>query len=333
MKIQVNDWSRLQPKTEQNQNMKSVIQFATEAEMAEARRLFPLTKPRTKLAFDDLVLRPEYQSRKFTFAKGQTCIRILPQLAGADGWMHGIHVLAHPNGQHTHPKSLKPKAKSVFDTAYGWLRANKPDLLFNKNNRDGFRLLPSPMAIAFILVEIDGEMQAKLFVGSAYNGEKSGGNSGVGHQLFKVASELRQPSGHDAAHTEHGVQIIVDKSTPHGSKYPNYKMTRGTMEVPISRYIERMSDSEIDALCPLHEVLRRVEPEEEWELLAGVIGVELRDEIRNSTAKPKFTSSPKPEPVPLATDEPAPIEPSTVSDELPIADDTPVDNSDDEWRW
>lgn len=312
--------------------MKSVIQFATEAEMAEARRLFPVTKPRTKPAFDDLVLRPEYQSRKFTFTKGQTCIRILPAVKGGSSWHHEIEILSHSHGQHTHPKSLKPKAKSVFDTAYGWLRANKPDLLFNKNNRDGFRLLPSPMAVCWILVEVDGEIQAKLFIGSAYNGEKSGGNCGVAHQLIKVAGERSQPGGHDAAHTEHGVQIIVDKSTPHGSKYPNYKMTRGAMEVPVSRYIERMSDSEIEALCPLHEVLRRVEPEEEWELLAGVIGVELRDEIRNATAKPQPTSSAKPEPTSLAVNESTPDQSSPNSEE-PSKDEEPSNTTNDSWRW
>jgi hypothetical protein len=245
--------------------------------------------------------------------------------------MHGIHVLAHPNGQHTHPngqhthpKSLKPKGKSVFDAAYGWLRSNKPDLLFSKG--EGYRLLSSPMAICWILVEIEGEMQARLFVGSAYDGGKAGGNCGVSHQLFKVASELRQPGDHDAAHAEYGVQIIVEKSTPHGSKYPNYKMTRNEMEVPISRYIEQMKDSEIDALCPLHEVLRRMEPDEEWELLAKVVGEELRNEIRNSTAKPQ--SPPSPQPVSHALDEPSPV-----SDDKSNTDKEPSNTSDDSWRW
>ena len=62
---------------------------------------------------------------------------------------HGIHVLTHPNGQHVHPKSLIPKNKGncVFETAYGWLRANKPDTLYSKANRKGFRSLPSLVAI------------------------------------------------------------------------------------------------------------------------------------------------------------------------------------------
>jgi hypothetical protein len=308
--------------------MKSVVKFASKEEMEAARRLHPVTKPQSKPVYDDLVIRPEYQSRKFTFGGGQTCIRILPQLAGSDGWMHGIHVLNHPNGQHVHPKSLKPKGKSVFDTAYGWLRANKPDALYCKTSPDGYRLLPSSMAICWVLVEIEGEMQAKLFCGSAYDGGTTGGNCGVAHQLFKAASELGQPGGHDAAHAEHGVQIIVEKSTPHGSKYPNYQMTRAGAEAPISRYLERMGETEIEAICPLHEVLRRVEPDEEWELVAKVIGEELRDEIRNSTAKPQPPSSAKPEPVSLATDEPSPV-----SEVLPTADDEPSETSDDPWIW
>lgn len=313
--------------------MKSVIEFASSTEMEAARRLFPVSKPQPKHAYDDLILRKEYQSRKFTFGNGQTCIRILPQLAGSDGWMHGIHVLTHPNGQHVHAKSLKPmgnkKGKSAFDTAYGWLRTHKPDLLFNKSNRNGYRLLPSSMAICWILAEIDGKMQAKLFCGSAYDGGTTGGNCGVAHQLYKVASELGQPGGHDAAHAEHGVQIIVEKSTPHGSKYPTYKMTRGGVEAPISRYLERMDETEIDAICPLDEVLRRVEPDEEWELLAKVVGDELRDEIRNSTtAKPQPLSSPASQPVSDVTDEPLPV-----SEVLPTVDDAPLDTGDDSWPW
>ena len=319
--------------------MKTVIEFATSAEMEAARRLYPVTKPRTKPAYDDLTLRPEFQSRKFTFTKGQTCIRILPQLAGSDSWMHGIRVLTHPNGQHVHPKSLTAKNKGnykgncVFETAYGWLRANKPDTLYSTANRQGFRLLPSAAAICWLLVEIDGKMQARLFVGSAYDGGATGENCGIAHQLYKVASELSMPGGHDAAHTEHGSQIIVEKTTAHASKYPTYKMTRASVEAPISRYLERMDETEIGAICALQEVLRRVEPEEEWELVAKVIGEELRDEIRNATAKPQPPSPAKPEPVLLAPNESSPDEPSLVAEVLPAMNAVPLETSDDEWRW
>jgi hypothetical protein len=321
--------------------MKTVIAFASPEEMEAARRLHPVTKPQSKPAYDDLILRPEYQPRKFTFPQGQTCIRILPALAGTTGWMHEIEVLTHPNGQHLHPKSFKAtgmaKGKSVFDICYSWLRANMPDTLNSKANR-GFRLLPSKMAICWLLVEIEGSMQARLFYGSAYDGGPAGGNCGVAHQLYKVASKLSQPGGHDATHTEHGSQIIVEKTTDHGAKYPTYNMTRASVEAPIVRFMEKLEESALEVICPLHEVLRRVEPEEEWELVAKVIGEALRDTIRNATAKPKSTLLPKPEPVSLAADESspeesAPNEPSLISEELPIADDTPVDKSDDEWRW
>ena len=171
-------------------------------------------------------------------------------------------------------------------------------------------------------------MQAKLFYGSAYDGGTAGGNCGVAHQLFKVASAVSQPGGHDAAQTEHGSQIIVEKTTPYGAKYPTYKMTRASLEAPISRYLERMDESELEAICPLHEVLRRVEPEEEWQLVAKVIGEELRDEIRNSTAKLQTPSPAKPEPVSLVADEPSPV-----PEEATALDDAPLENNDDEWRW
>lgn len=283
--------------------MKPQIEFATQKEMEAASRLFPATKPRTKPVYGDLILKPEHQSLRYTLPQGQTCVRILPQLAGASGWMHGIQVLAHPHGQHVHPKSLKPtgntKGKSVFDTAYGWIRANKPDLLFSKTNRDGYRLLPSPMAICWLLVEIGGKMQAKLFVGSAYDGGAAGGNCGIAHQLFRLARDLSS-DGHDAAHAEHGSQIIVEKTTPHGAKYPTYKMTRASVEAPISRYLEQMDETEIEAIRPLHEVIRHVKSDEEWELLSKVIGEELRDEIRAATSAatstPAEAAAPTPQP-------------------------------------
>jgi hypothetical protein len=89
-----------------------------------------------------------------------------------------------------------------------------------------------------------------------------------------------------------------------------------------------MDESELEAIRPLHEVLRRVEQVEEWALLAKVIGEELRDKIRNSTAKPQSTSSAKPEPVSLAANEPSPV-----SEESPTVDDAPSDIGDDDWRW
>lgn len=322
--------------------MKTVIAFATQEEMEAARRLHPVTKPQSKPVYSDLILRPEYQSHRFAFGNGQTCIRILPALAGTTEWMHDIEVLTHANGQHLGPKSFKEmgkaKGKSVYDICYSWLRANMPNTLYSKLNPKGFRLLPTKMAICWLLVEIDGKMQAKLFIGSSYDGGPAGGNCGVAHQLYKVASELSQPGGHDATHTEHGSQIIVEKTTAQGAKYPTLKMTRARVEAPIVRYMEKLDETELEAICPLREVLRRVEPDEEWELVAKVIGEELRDTIRNPTAKPQSTSSPKPEPVSLAADvsspdQSAPNEPSHVSEELPIANDTPLETSDEEWRW
>ena len=308
--------------------MKSVIQFASRTEMEQARRLYPVTKQRTKPAYNDLVLNPEYQSRKFSFEKGQTCIRLLPQLAGAESWMLGIHVLTHPNGQHLHPKSLTPRARSVFDTAYGWLRTHKPETLYNKANPEGFRLLPTAMGICWVLVEIEGEMKPMLYYGSTYAGDSEGSNCGVAHQLYRVASAINQPEGHDAADAEDGVQIIVEKSTAQRGKYAIYKMSRGSVAAPISRYMERLSEAENNVICPLNQVLRTVEADEEWELLANIIGEELRDEIRNSSAKPQPPSSAKPEPVSLAANEP-----SAVSEESPTVDDAPSDIGDDDWRW
>ncbi len=306
--------------------MRRVIEFATQAEMESARRLFPVSKPLTKSIYDDLILKPEYQSRRYTFPTGTTCIRILPPIKGSFTWEHVIHVLTHPTGQHAHPKCLEPKTKSVFDIAYSWLRANKPSQLYSKANRDGYRLLSSKMAACWILVEINGEMQAKLLLGSTYDGGSQGSNCGLAHQLQKVAREISQPGGHDAVDAAHGVQIIVEKSTPHGTKYPSYKMTRSHMAAPVCRYLERMKDAELAALCPLPEVLRHVGQEEEWELLAKVVGEELRDKIRNSTTQPlqpQPPSPPSPAPQPETQPETQPESQSQTESEV----------SDDPWIW
>jgi hypothetical protein len=41
-----------------------------------------------------------------------------------------------------------------------------------------------------------------------------------------------------------------------------------------------MSQTEIEAICPLEQTIRLLDADHEWELLAKVIGEELRDEIR-----------------------------------------------------
>lgn len=259
--------------------MKPSIQFESEPETHEGTSLCQPTKGSRKPPYEDLILKPEYRDRRFSFPEGKTVIRILPQLAGAPGWMQAVFTLEHPGGRHAHAKSITPRAESVFDLAYRWFRSTTPNKLWSKLCPDGFRFLTSPMAICWLLVEIDGQIQSRLFLGGAYDGS-AGGNLGIAHQLFKLASELNV-DGHDAAHSQHGVQITIEKTLPKGEKYPIYTMTRHDHPAPISDYLEKMAEEEVNAISPLSEVIHKLDPEQEWELLAKVVGDELRDEIRS----------------------------------------------------
>jgi hypothetical protein len=261
--------------------MKKEIEFVTDTETVPTEMLVR-SKSRSSPPYEDFLLAPEFQPHKFIFPRGKTCIRLLPRMKGSPSWMQIVKVLNHQNGRHVHPKSLDNAAQSVFDVAYRWFKSNEPNLLFSKSNRDGFRLLSSPLAICWFLVDDGGETKAKLFVGSPYDGSR-GGSPGLAHQLNKLAREITEPGGQDATHSEHGVQITVEKSIPLGEKYPTYQMTRHHVAVPIQRYIDRMSESEVNAICPLNDVIRKVGEQEEWDLLAKVIGKELRDKIRETT--------------------------------------------------
>jgi hypothetical protein len=81
-------------------------------------------------------------------------------------WMMGVQALTYKGGRHKHPKTLGPR-KSVFDQAYSWFMANRPELLFSKANRDGFRFLTDPVSVFWALVEEDGRSVARIFVANA----------------------------------------------------------------------------------------------------------------------------------------------------------------------
>jgi hypothetical protein len=263
--------------------MKPTIQFESEPETHEGTSLCQSTKGKSKPTYEDLILKPEYRDRRFSFPEGKTVIRVLPQLAGAPGWMQAVFTLNYTGGRHAHPKSVTPRAESVFDHAYRWLRSTTPTKLWSKLCPDGYRLLTSPMAICWLLLEIDGQIQSRLFLGGAYNGS-AGGSPGIAHKLFELASQLNA-DGHDAAHSEHGVQITVEKTSTKGEKYPVYSMTRHEHPAPIKAYLEKMAEEEVNVICPLTDMIYQVNAEQEWELLAKIVGDELRNEIRSAVSE------------------------------------------------
>jgi hypothetical protein len=266
--------------------MKRTIEFETSINPHLGVKSSPwLAAGKPASTFEDLILKPEYEARRFQFPAGATWFRLVPPLRGSSGFMLPLHALGHPGGRHA--KSITG-VKSVYSTAYEWLNKHHPELLFCKANPEGFRLLSSPVAAYWMLVELDGKMVARILLANAYDGSRNGSEGGLGYRLLRLVQERDEALGlvADPVDPDTGVQIGIEKSQAAGVKYPTYTLRLGRQPAPIDRFFDRMDSDELDALCPLEETVRVIEPEHEWELLGKVVGVDLRDKIRASATRP-----------------------------------------------
>lgn len=226
-----------------------------------------------KEPYKDLILKPEFKDRRYKFPMGQTWFRVVPALpTSSKGWMLGVHALQYSKGRHAHPKTITSGDKSVYDHAYAWLKSNSPHDLFSKSNKAGYRLLPDPICLCWILIEQDGKMVSRLLLASGYDGSR-GGAPGLGHQIFQLCREEDEDGNRigNPADPESGTQLCVEKVQPPGASYPRYTLKRGRVTAPISDMIAGMDPSEVDALTPLEDVIHVPDPEEEWSLLENVI--------------------------------------------------------------
>ena len=236
-------------------------------------------KSRSVNRYQDLILKDEYRDRRMKFPIGKTWIRILPALKGSNsGWMLGVHSLSYKGGRHAHPRTIKAGSKCVFDEAYEWLVKHKPDTLYSKNNREGYRLLADPMCLFWIITEINGKPVARLFLGSGYDGSR-GGVAGLGYQIYKIGN------GNDgnAVDPEKGFQICVEKVQNTGSRYPGYTLSIDKTSTPADDLIEIMDPDEVEAIIPLDSVVNIPSEEEEWKLLENVVDADTIGEIRSSS--------------------------------------------------
>lgn len=266
--------------------MKRTIEFEKSVSPHPSTKASPWLSPvKTASLYEDLILKAEYETRKFQFPVGPTWFRLVPPLRGSNGFMLPLHALDHPGGRHA--KSITG-VKSVFSLGYDWLKKHHPELLYCKANPAGFRLLSSPVAAYWILVEQDGEMLARILLANAYDGSRNGTEGGLGHRLLSLVEERDEELGlvSDPVDPDHGVQVGIEKTMALGVTYPNFRLQLGRQPAPINRFFDRMAQSELDALCPLEETVRSVEPDHEWELLGKVVGVDLRDRIRAATKRP-----------------------------------------------
>ena len=269
--------------TERHQKMKAIVEFSTPEEISKTRESTPWTSTR-KTSYNDSILLPEYAERKLRFPVGKTLIRIVPSIKpSVYDWMIGVQAISYKDGRHSHPKTLGSR-KGVFDHAYSWLRTNKPESLFSKTNRDGYRLLTDPVSVFWAIVEENGKWVARLFIGSGYDGSR-GGAPGLGCQIYKMVKDLAEEANPlaDLIDPEEGVMICIDKMQPAGAKYASYSLRIGNNPAPVSKLISQMADEEVSALCPLENTIRILSEDEEWERLAGIgINSETIAAIRSS---------------------------------------------------
>lgn len=260
----------------------TTIEFNTPSTVPVAS-VSPWTAP-AKSSYQDLILKPEFASRRYKFPTGTTWFRVVPALRDSGkGWMLGVHALQYPGGRHVHPRTITPGAKCVFDHAYGWLNEKRKNDLFSKQNKEGFRLLADPVCLFWMLVEEDGKTVARLLLASGYDGSR-GGVPGLGHQIWKLTRELDEdgnPLG-NPADPKTGAQICVEKRQNPGARYPSYTLRMGRVPAPIDDMIAKMEPQEVAALTPLEQVVHLPGEEEEWKLLEQVIDAKTVEMIRDS---------------------------------------------------
>lgn len=250
--------------------MKSIVEFSTPEDIRKIRESTPWTSTR-KGSYNDSLLRPKFAPKKLRFPAGKTMIRIVPSIRPSMyDWMIGVQAINYKDGRHAHPRTLGA-GKSVFDHAFSWLNTHRPETLFSKGNRDGYRLLTDPVSVFWAIVEENGKWVARIFVGSGYSGTR-GGVPGLGCQIYRMVKDLADEANPlaDPADPEEGVMICVEKLQPAGAKYASYSLRLGSHPTPISKLISQMTEEEVSALCPLENTIRILSEDEEWARLKNV---------------------------------------------------------------
>ena len=258
------------------------IEFTSPSTVAESCTT-PWHTP-SKVAYQDLILKPEVASRRYIFQPGATWFRIVPSLPTSKrAWMLGVHELKYQGGRHSHKKTLQPGGKSVFDVAYQWHKINRPEALFSNANKNGYKLLSDPFCIFWALFEEGGKILARIVHLSYYDGSR-GGAAGLGHQILKLTQELDE-HGNLAANPidpTQGVQFCIEKTQPKSGGYANYTLRVGRVPAPMGALLARMEPSEFAALRPLEDVVHQPDEDEEWKLLEHVIDAETVAKIRDA---------------------------------------------------
>lgn len=231
--------------------------------------------------FQDLLLKPEYATRKYSLPKGTSTFRLLPGLKGCDHWMAAIASLDHGNGRHPHPKTALPSATSVYDIARDWLKQHQPDTLYRKNNPSGHKLWSNQLTATWILIEGPEPPELRILIASDFAGSaRSGASAGLAHRIKEQVQQNPELLNPDA-----GYQLKVTRAYSTGSRFPETHISSNQTSTSLNELLAQLTSSDLGAVCPITDTIRQVDTNEEWSLLAKAIGQELADKIRTDTAQ------------------------------------------------
>ena len=242
-------------------------------------------------ANEDLIFKDGFT--KLKLEKGANWIRVVPPLMGTDNWMAYVPVVEMGHGRFVHPRAFREGAKSAFDVAERWYKANAPDELNSRDNPAGHRFRCRSLAACWCLVENKagggdaGGVNARLFLGSTFEGGgKDGGPAGLGYRIWQKLTESDPDVDVIAEPMDplKGTMVCIEKEQKKGEKYPTCHVRVGRRASPIQDLLDRMEPAEFAKLCPVDQTRRELSEEEEWGHLGLVIGVKMADLIRSSVA-------------------------------------------------
>lgn len=258
-------------------------------------------------AYEDLVLTDEYRKYRHRFEAGKTTIRFLPAFNNGTSWLLEVPTLQHANGRHAHPSVRSADARSVYDLALHHLKAKHPDRLFGPANKSGIRLEPLPVSVCWVIVQDSHGTRLRLLVASLYQSKHRGGTHGLGRIIHEFVSRYgrdhTQP-GHPLNPAD-GVSIVLERVSGADTRFSSFRLSLADDRGPLQPILDKISDMEHNALIPVEDTIRILDPEEEWRLLAEVIGDDLVAEVRAAQVPevareeavkiPEILPSPQPE--------------------------------------
>ena len=223
--------------------------------------------------YNDELLKPESEDRLLRLMEGPNWMRIVPaKVSGSTEWLLAMHALDTARGRFAHPRTLDPGKRCLWDDVYSYIKKTAPEKLYSKSNREGLRLLPSPLSLCWVITREgtadDSPHVLRLLMLSGYSGER-GGPQGLGYQLLSLAHDADENGdlAHNILGEEDGVQICIEKVVGKESKNPRYILRAGRQPAPISELLAQLPESEVAALKPLDTVVRRLTEDEQWERL------------------------------------------------------------------